>query len=117
VISICEGEEMNATDPDPLLHLFLVAYTPLACSYLTSPFILTQGRWSQAPASPEVNLAMAIAQILLPTFRMTDPPLTELAMEYRVPSSPPYGWRRPPGVLLRDPDLARVLALCPGGWR
>jgi hypothetical protein len=100
VISICEGEEMNATDPDPLLHLFLVAYTPLACSYLTPPFLLTQGCRSQAPVSPEVNLAMAVAQILLSMFRTTDPPLTELAKEYHIPSSPPCGRRRPPGAPL-----------------
>jgi hypothetical protein len=85
---VCKGELTKATEPDALLPLFLLACTPLAFSYLTLPFSWSRDAGAELPASPEVELPTAVAQIGTPGTFPFNPTLSELAVVRRASSSP-----------------------------
>jgi hypothetical protein len=88
-LSICKEGGRNAVDLEPLCPLFLLASTLLTKSYLTLPFPLSRDAESELPASPEVELPSADAQIRIPASRSTVPTLVELAVVHRAAPSPP----------------------------
>jgi hypothetical protein len=100
---VCKGEGTKATEPDALLPLFLLAFTPLAFSYLTLPFSWSRDAGAELPASPEVELPTAVAQIGTPGTFPFNSTLSELAAERRSSSCSPHRRGRPQGELPYPP--------------
>jgi hypothetical protein len=106
---LCKEEGAHAIDPDPLSSLFLRKSLPHCHTDLTLPFCLTQGRRSQAPVSPVVDLAMAVAQICILAPKPSMPTIAKIPVERRAALSPRHCPRSPLGDPRRDPEPARVL--------
>jgi hypothetical protein len=60
---ICREGGQNAADLEPPCPLFPLSCTLPILFYLTRPFFWPRDTGDKVPASPEVELAMAVAQV------------------------------------------------------
>jgi hypothetical protein len=115
-ISICRKGGQNADDLNPLCPLSLLADTHPVHTYLTLPFSLSRDARAEFPASPDVELAMAVAQIGTPGTLPFNPTLSELTVVRRAAPSHPRHPEGPLGKPPHRPNRPRVRSSSPSSW-